>query len=273
MRATLVFPGGKEKALTLSYDDNCRDDIRFTELLKKHNVKCTFNVNAGCFAEKEPITFRLTEEKAKELYDNPLFEVATHGYTHPDLDRQPGSQCLLEILKDRQGLEKLFGKIIRGHAYPNGSYNQSVIDMLKSAGIVYARTVRNHHSFEVPTDWMRWAATCHHNDNELMSLADKFINEDIRWNADGWLFYLWGHSFEFSRNDNWNVIEEFLEKVSNNDNVWYATNIEVYEYVTAYRSLVYSADGDIVHNPTAMDIWAKINGNIICIPAGKTLNV
>lgn len=68
-------------------------------------------------------------------------------------------------------------------------------------------------------------------------------------------------------------LKNFFEKTANNSNVWYATNIEVYEYVTAYRSLVYSADGDKVYNPTSTDVWVKIDGKAVSVPAGKTVNV
>ena len=119
---------------------------------------------------------------------------------------------------------------------------------------------------------MRLGATCHHNDPELMNLANKFINDEVG-NNDGWLFYLWGHTYEFRGNDNWNVIEEFFQKVANCDNVWYATNIEVYDYVTAYKSLIYSADGHKVYNPTATEIWVKIDGKKVCVPVGQTINV
>ena len=36
----LRFPGGKRKALTLSYDDGVRQDIRLAELLNRYGVKC-----------------------------------------------------------------------------------------------------------------------------------------------------------------------------------------------------------------------------------------
>ena len=278
MLVRLLYPKGKEKALTLSYDDGVDTDIAFVELIKKYGIKCTFNINAGMFGpdgDKIPVAkehFRLSENEVKELYDNPLCEVATHGFTHPHLDSQPTVQSMIEITKDRQYLENLFKRIIRGHAYPYGSYNDEVVDVLKKAGIVYARTTKSHHTFTLPTDWLCMGSTCHHKDSRLPELTDKFINGKIN-NSDGWLFYLWGHTYEFRNDDNWNVIEQFFEKVANNNNIWYATNIEVYEYVEAYRSLVFSADGKMVYNPTAIDVWAKINNAPVHIPAGKTINL
>lgn len=278
MNTYLLFPEGKEKALTLSYDDGVDTDIRFIELLEKFNIKCTFNINSGCFSPEgsvrpeSQVHFRLSESEVKNVYDNPLCEVATHGFTHPFLNHQPTAHCMLEILKDRQTLEKLFGRIIRGHAFPFGTYNDDVVDILKQAGIVYARTTESHHSFKIPSDWLRMGATCHHDDPELMNLAEKFINGNVV-NNDGWLFYLWGHTFEFRKNNNWNVIEEFFTKTANNNNVWYATNIEIYDYITAYRNLVYSVDGNMIYNPTSTEIWVKINGKKINIPSGKTFKI
>ena len=40
------FPGGKSKAITISYDDGCRHDLQFTQIINKYGLKATFNVNS-----------------------------------------------------------------------------------------------------------------------------------------------------------------------------------------------------------------------------------
>ena len=71
MNTYLLFPEGKEKALTLSYDDGVDTDIRFIELLEKFNIKCTFNINSGCFSPEgsvrpeSQVHFRLSESEVK----------------------------------------------------------------------------------------------------------------------------------------------------------------------------------------------------------------
>ena len=40
------FPGGKEKAVTLSYDDGYPTDIKLSEIITKSGLKCTFNLNS-----------------------------------------------------------------------------------------------------------------------------------------------------------------------------------------------------------------------------------
>lgn len=87
------------------------------------------------------------------------------------------------------------------------------------------------------------------------------------------LFYLWGHSYEFEQHNNWEVIRAFCEKMSGKKDIWYATNIEIVDYLNASRQLRTSADGHIVFNPTATDIWVENKGAVMTIKAGETVSV
>lgn len=253
------FPGGKAKALTLSYDDGVEQDIRLMGIMGKHGLKGTFNLNSGAFAAEGTvypagqIHRRMTESQVKEVYGNSGHEVAVHGLTHPFLEKLPENMAMWELIKDRENLENLFGVIVRGMAYPFGTYSDTVVECLKKAGLVYGRTVISSHSFDIPKDWLRLEATCHHNDPELMPLAEKFIADKPV--VAPWLFYLWGHSYEFEADDNWDVMEKFADLAGNREDVWYATNIQVYDYVQAYGRLEFSADGRQVYNPAAVELY------------------
>lgn len=86
-------------------------------------------------------------------------------------------------------------------------------------------------------------------------MGKKFLDSLSNYFGYPRLLYVWGHSFEFKLDNNWSLIEEFCEMVVGNEEIWYATNIEIYEYITAQKQLVISADSKIIHNPTAMQIW------------------
>lgn len=267
------FPGGVRKALTLSYDDGVEQDIRFVDIINKHGLKCTFNINAGCFAsegkvfKEGTIHRRMTKRACVELYKNSGHEVAVHGYTHPWLEKLSPSGVAYEIIKDREELEDAFGCIVRGMAYPYGTYNDDVVRVLADCGIVYSRTTKSTEKFDIPTDWLRMPATSHHNSPRLMELAKQFVELDKN---DPKLFYLWGHTYEFEERDNWKVIEEFAEYIGGRDDIWYATNIEIYEYIEDFKRLVFSADMRKVKNPTARDIWFYLNGEEHRLSAGET---
>ncbi len=276
MKFLMKYPGGKEKALTLSYDDGVVQDIKLVSILDKYGLKATFNVNTETFPDKPDNnpTRRMTKKEMYDLYANSGHEVAVHTCTHPDLAALSENNITMEILKDRDTIEKTFGTIARGMAYPFGTYSDKVVDCMKACGIVYSRTTKSTFGFDMPSDWLRLTPTCHHNADNLMQLAKNFEELQLRgWDSTK-LFYLWGHSYEFYNNNNWNVIEEFAAEIGGRDDIWYATNIEIYDYVKAYESLIYSCSTSKVHNPTCTDIWITDGQDKpVKIPAGATVTV
>lgn len=277
MNTYMRFPEGKVKALTLSYDDAVEQDIRFIDILNSHGLKCTFNINSGLYAPEGTvypegqIHRRMTEAQATKLYTNSGHEVAVHAYTHPFLENLTPSAVAIEILRDRETLEAQFGGVVRGMAYPYGTYSDSVVEVLKNCGIVYARTTKSTEKFDIPTDWLRLPATCHHTNKRLMELAKAFAEtEYIRTPK---LFYLWGHTYEFEECNNWNVIEEFAEYIGGRDDIWYATNIEIYEYIDDYKRLIFSADGKRVKNPTARTLYLATSKNTFTVAPNETVDL
>ncbi len=271
MNIRICFPGQRNKAVTLSYDDGVKQDARLIAIMQEFGLRGTFNINSGEYApegSEGTAHGRMTRLQCRKLYQDSGMEVAVHGLTHPFLDRLAHELCTYEILQDRINLEQDFDCIVRGMAYPYGSYSDNVVEILKNCGIAYARTVRSTGRFDLPTDWLRLPATCHHNDPRLMELAEKFLNENTR---DAKLFYLWGHSYEFDDHNNWNVIEDFAKLVGNRSDVWYATNIEVFDYITAFHRLQFSVVSKKVHNPTAIELCFATDAGAYCVKPGETV--
>lgn len=272
----MVLKYGKTKVLTLSYDDGSVHDIRLIEIMNKHGLKGTFNINSGMYlpedAVREKFNGKLKLSEAQKLYIDSGHEVAVHALTHPFLEKLDTSEIIYEITEDRRSIESLYGKITRGMAYPYGRYNDTVVDVLEKCHIAYARTTKSTYQFRFPDNWLLLHPTCHHNYENLGELIQKFVETPSRHrNAE--MFYLWGHSHEFDKDDNWDVIERFAEYAGGHDHIWYATNIEICDYVKAYERLQTSYDKKIVHNPTDIDIWFDIKGEIYCIKSGETLRL
>ena len=271
------FPGGLSRALTLSYDDGVDQDERLLEIMAGFGLKGTFNLNGSLLREGEPVYpagqvhRRVSRSKALRLFKDSGQEVALHSATHPHLERLPAGMIAQEMVMDRLTLEGLFHCVIRGMVYPFGTYSDEVVDVLRTLGLVYARTVESSRGFSIPRDWLRLQPTCHHDDPELITLLDRFLA--LNPYDEPRLFYLWGHSYEFEQHGNWDVIERFAQAAGGRPDVWYATNIEVYDYVWAYHQLQFSADGLIVHNPTAVTIWLKAEGQELVLTSGETLRI
>lgn len=265
---------GKTKVLTLSYDDGVVQDIRLMEILNKYGIKATFNISSGAYfpedGVREKFYGRLKLSEAKKLYTDCGHEIAVHAFTHPYLEKLDTAEMIYEITEDRKAIETHYGKITRGMAYPFGTYNEKVIDVLEKCQIAYARTVQSTHHYGFPENWLTLHPTCHHNDEQLDDLIRAFVEIPSRYNNVE-MFYLWGHSYEFDNDDNWEVIEKFCEYAGGHEDIWYATNIEIYDYVKAYERLQTSYDKKIIYNPSAIDVWADIKGQAYCIKAGTTL--
>lgn len=277
--AYVRFPDFKNKALTLSYDDGIRQDKRLISIMKKHGLKGTFNINSELFGntyDGKTEKGSMTVQEASELYIPSGMEVAIHGCKHLSLSRVSYPLAVNDVAEDRKNLESLFGGIVDGMAYANGDYSDKTVEILKACGIKYARTTISTERFDLPSDWLRLPTTCHHDNPRLMELAKQFVESKEHpyfWANHSQMFYLWGHSYEFDNNDNWNVIEEFAEYVGNRDDIWYATNGEIYNYLQACDRLEFSMDGTFVYNPSGIDVYINFIGKKAVIPAGKTVKI
>ena len=261
MRTNFTYPYGKTKALTFSYDDGVVEDRQLVEIFNKYKVKGTFHINSGLSGKGN----RIASSEIAELYRG--HEVACHSLTHPFLETMSKESVIVEILEDRTNLESLTGYPVVGLSYPYGTYNSKVLDILKSLGIVYSRTTKSTGGFSLPDNFLEWHPTCHHS-HDIMEKAEAF-EKAYRSLC---LFYVWGHSYEFDRNDNWDLIENFCDKLSGNDNVWYATNIEVYEYLTALKRVRFSMNRKMVKNLSSQAVWLKVNDELIKLESGELIN-
>ncbi len=265
------FPGGVAKALTLSYDDGSAADVRMMYIIHKYGIRGTFNLNSDVF-NGFPEGSRWADhpqnliKAIKETGNEPAGHTCSH--IHPDQVSYP--KLMHEVLGDRERLEDVLGTIVRGFAYPFGTHNEDIINALKLSGIAYGRICGETHWFGIPEDWYRWQATCHHSDGTWMNLAKHFINEDGRKQINPMLFYIWGHASEFDTENNWEDLEKFCQLIGGRDDIWYATNIEIHDYIEGYRRLIMSADENIIYNPNAFPIWMMRDNDVIKFEAGET---
>ncbi|MCH4191357.1 MAG: polysaccharide deacetylase family protein [Butyrivibrio sp.] len=253
------FPKGKHKVLTMSYDDGRKEDRRLVAMFNEYGIKGTFNLNGGLDLDE-----RIPKQEYKKLYEG--HEVACHTYLHPTIARSPIEHVAREILEDRRTLEKVMGYPVRGLAYPNGSVNRQIMDLLPATGIRYARTTVSTDGFAMPEDFYHWDATCHH-DRNLLERGQEFAA--LYKKQYLYMMYVWGHSYEFTQNGNWDVMENFCKMIGHRQDIWYASNIQIVDYMRAAAELEIGVDGDFVYNPNAQSIWLEVDGRIMEAEPGK----
>lgn len=241
-----IFPDKKKMAVTFSYDDGKINDVRLEKLFNKYGVKATFNLNSKNIGKEGHITEDDVRRFVKDGH-----EIAVHTFNHPFVETLAPQVMLAEILEDKKYLESLTDTVITGMAYPFGTYSETEKSVMRSVGIRYSRTV-GEAEFRLPGDFLEWTPTCHHR-----RFSD-VLSAPIKPHAS--VLYVWGHSYEFREEADWELLEENVKKVANNPEYWYATNGEIERYAFAQRALSWSADFSRVYNPSLLTVYVKFDG-------------
>lgn len=266
MPIRFLLPGGVHKVLTMSYDDGNYDgDKKLVGIFNKYGIKASFHLNGHNYLPGGWAYDKLDE--LKELYKG--HEVSMHAFTHPFLERLPKSEVIYEMQKDRESLEAFAGYPVRGMSYPFGTHNKQVRDVLEMLDIKYSRTVHATNGFNFPENFLEWHPTCHHKGDIFKKLEDfeKWYKGEIS------MLYIWGHSYEFNQENTtftWEEMESFCEKASKLEDTWFATNIEIYDYVTAMKRIEISADRKMFYNPSAISVWVDVSGEKVELKPGVT---
>ena len=280
VKIEMLFPEGKTKALILSYDDGAKQDRQLVKLMNKYHLVGTFHLNSNKLGTNNYFDY-LNKEEIKDLYNG--HEVSVHTANHPNLPDISKIDVIYEILEDRKELERLMGYPVRGMAYPFGNTNDNVIEAINGLGIEYARTVGDSYNFEIPKDFLRWFPTMHQfakaywepnqpeKDKKELDIFYKKI-DDFLQTKELAVLDIWGHSWEMGTDKNkWDETEKFFKLLSNNPAIYYTKQIDLVDYINAFRNLKFSVDKSIVMNTSAINIYIKINTKIFNVKAGTSM--
>ncbi len=252
-----AYPNWKFKALSFSYDDAHIADRQLVAIFNKYDMKATFHIPHAWLTTKPEN--RITEPEINTLYKG--HEIAGHGANHLHLAKLKKSEIDAEIKADINGWEKITGKKITGYAYPYGSFSPEVIAVLKSNGLIYSRTVGSDKTFALPADFLAWTPYNHHTGN-IAEGGKKYLNLKPEKMT---VMLVWGHSYEFPRKNNWNVIEDFCRQMHGKDDIFYAAMGDIASYVTACRNAEFSKDGKSVKNNSNQKLFLFVNGKKITV--------
>lgn len=260
------FPGGRSKALVMSYDDGSEHDRRLVEIFNRYGIKGTFNLNSGKLGQPHHIA----AHEVRALYQG--HEVACHSVNHLDLTHLQDTDIRCEIAQDRAILEDLTGQAVRGLAYPFGTHDERIIRLLPELGIEYGRTAASTGDFQLPETFGTWRPTTHHQDARV--LGERFLRS-----ASGPLQVLsiWGHSYEldgFMTGDtskNWQYMEALCDLLHGRDTVYHTTAIGLIDYLNALRRMTWSPLDKRLGNASPGTLWLDWRGDLLEIGPGQTV--
>lgn len=275
----MLFPKGKSKALILSYDDGCVQDRQLVKLMNKYDLIGTFHLNAN----KLGTANYLVKDEIQKLFKG--HEVSVHTFNHPGLTKLSIEEIQYEIVEDRKELERLVTYPVRGMAYPFGNHNDTVIDVISKLGIEYARTVNDTYGFEIPENFLKWHPTMHQ-----FSKAYWKANDPLKDSIEINLFYktidsflqtkdlavldIWGHSWEMGSDaKKWTETERFFQVLSHQSDVYYCKQIDLVDYIHAFRNLRFSMNNTTVFNASSLKVFFLYNKEIRSVDPGETIRL
>ena len=218
------------------WDDGMYTDLRLVDILRKYNVKATFNLNPGRYAEERipaqwlkfvdvPWSFNgftggmLSKNDLLEVYKG--FKVASHCMHHETVGRVLDDVFIKAAIDARHYLEDLFQQECPGFAWPCGQTTPATADALREAGFEYGRTTAytdNVLSYEHP---LLLNSSCH-----FLNRSFKDIFEKAK--AENGVFYFWGHTYEMMDCQGmWDFTEQKIKFLSEDPEVEWIDVIDI----------------------------------------------
>ncbi len=262
--ARFAFPGGRWKALIMSYDDGHVQDRSLVPIFNAYGIRGTFHLNSG-FLDQD--TF-ITSGEVAGLFAG--HEVSLHTVDHPDLTQCNDATVQWETTTCRSRLTSLAGYPVNTMSYPFGAFNQRVINLVSNAGANCARTVLSAAALNyLPPNYLKWHPTVHH--TGAAAWADELVS---RTNEDLALLFVWGHSYELDygyADNSWAYMTSLCQTLGNRGDIWYAGMGDVRYYLAAIQALGYPASNG-VHNPSGdITVWAKLDGKLGLLQPRRTV--
>jgi peptidoglycan/xylan/chitin deacetylase (PgdA/CDA1 family) len=119
------------KPVVLTFDDGYGDF--YTDvfpILKKYHVKATQYVISGVIGKPN----YMYDNQIKEIIRSGLVEIGAHTVHHVSLANKLPVVAKYEIQKSKSDLERIFNIKVVSFAYPNGSFDEQAIKIVKDAG-------------------------------------------------------------------------------------------------------------------------------------------
>ena len=198
------------KYFIISIDDGTIYDHKVIEILNRHHIKGTFNLNSGLddfvwYKEDHPVR-RLSLKDNVDLYKG--HEVASHSLTHPHLTMCSDDHIGYEVGVDKENLERIFSRLITSFAFPFEDFDERCVNRVKYIdGFTAIRLSEIDSSFAFPKDPFHIKITSL-DINEALDKFELFLKD-----RNAKLFAFVSHGYDFEFNNTYDKLEKLCELV------------------------------------------------------------
>lgn len=116
--------------VALTFDDGYIEHYEIAKMLYRKGLAATFFIIAGLKEYRGRKLLMAKPDLVKRIRDMG-HEIASHTYHHKDLTKLTPQAIHRECTLSKKILEKVIEDEVKGIAYPYGSYNEAVIDIVR----------------------------------------------------------------------------------------------------------------------------------------------
>jgi len=128
-----------ENPVLITFDDGYKDNYTTAfPLLKKYGFKATIFVVTSFLGQKSQY---FTWEQAREMEKEGI-SIQSHTATHRSMTDLSDEQLRAELVESKKKAEEELGHPVEYMAYPTGTYNLHIAEMVKEAGYKAAFTIK-----------------------------------------------------------------------------------------------------------------------------------
>lgn len=128
-----------ENPVLITFDDGYKDNYTNAyPILKKYGFTATIFVITD-FLDKQPNY--ITWDQAREMEENGM-RIESHTVHHKSMTELSNDQLWQELTESKKAIDEKLGKDTRYIAYPTGTYNLHIAQMVKDAGYKAAFTIK-----------------------------------------------------------------------------------------------------------------------------------
>lgn len=133
-----------EKSVLITFDDGYNGiyNYAFPEL-KKRSMKAVFFVTASVIDNLDGSYPHVTGKELREIASDKNFSIGSHTMTHSNLMKLSHEDRIHELKESKRILEQITGREVLAVAYPEGNYDEQVIESVKESGYEIAFAVQD----------------------------------------------------------------------------------------------------------------------------------
>ena len=202
------------KIFLLSFDDGTVHDAAFVQLLNRHGIPCTFNLNSGLedFVwefEGNPVRRQRLADTVGQYRGH---EIASHSVHHHLMTELTAPQVAYVVEEDCKRLKALYGMKEIGFGTPFDQLGEREIKIIRKF-VRYIRIPQGVETFELPEDPYHIPIHALFNQPDIRERIKAVAENDL----EDSVFVVAGHSYDCEVLDLWEYMEELLKYIRNFD--------------------------------------------------------